>query len=261
MCRLGFISSKKKVQIGPLIEGATKYYGRVNRDGIGFSFIEDGGIKTIKSPEQASKFWSKNSDKTSLISNAAIFHVRYASVGSVCAVNTHPISNKQFALAHNGTLHNWQGAKKLLQKRGYKFETSVDSEVLLAAWTIYRESFLEFLKDQGVRGWYTILILSKDGKIRAVTNSGYLVVFRRDNDSIGFSDSAFKNLRNKYKIELNVLYTFKNGRLAKREKLNGWDVNSEIPRTKSKYDDDDEEDSEFWSWLHNIKGSSKTKYI
>jgi predicted glutamine amidotransferase len=259
MCRLGFISSKNPTQVGVLIENATRHYGDANPHGIGFSYTHGHEVHTVKSPSKARDFWAKH-DYSDLKTKEAIFHVRFASVGSICTLNTHPIANKQFSLVHNGTLSNWEYARDVLKKEGYKFETTVDSEVLLAAWTFYKEDFLKFLKSKGVSGWYTILILSKDGKIRAITNSGYLVVFKRENDVIGFSDTTFKNLRKKYKIKENVLYTFGNGRLIKKKQLDGWGMherpkitvplvrNYGKPRTLL-------DDREFIAWLESRKKS------
>lgn len=255
MCRLGFISSKKETQVNQLIESATRHYGKMNPHGVGFSYVSGRKIVTIKSPQKASAYWN-NATEREIETKAAIFHVRYASVGDVCKVNTHPMVNKKYVLVHNGTLENWREAKDSLKRQGYEFKSTTDSEVLLAAWTVYHENFLEFLYSHGVRGWYTILILSKSGKIRAITNSGALVVFRRDNDVIAFSDSTFKNLKDKYKIKLNVLYTFKNGRMVSKQNIPGVWSQHDRPEKRSKYaysSDYDEDEIRSWLKSYNSK--------
>lgn len=248
MCRLGFISAKTPIEIRQLIEKATRYYGVSNPHGVGFSYVDSKKeIITIKSPKKASVFWESVRTSEKIMASSAIFHVRYASVGSVCKVNTHPLSNDSYSLVHNGTLTNWSKVRERLSKTGYDFKSTTDSEVILAAWTLYKENFLKFLKDQGVRGWYTVLILSKDGKIRAVTNSGYLVIYRRDTDAVGFSDDSFKNLRDRYKVESNILYTFNKGRLVSKQNAGGWNINEYVKKSRI------DEDTEIRQWIKSLQ--------
>ena len=250
MCRLGFISSKKEINVRDLIEGATRYYGRFNPHGIGFSYAVGNDIITIKSEKNANKFWDEKLSRSPIRSDAAIFHVRYASVGSVCKENSHPISNEKWTLAHNGTLTNYEAAKRFLENKGYRFKTTVDSEILLAAWTYYKEDFLTWLSNLGVMGWYTILILGRDRKIRAVTNTGDLVVYKRDYDALGFSDSRFRSLKKKYKIEEDVLYTFYKGRRESQKYIGELSERRKIERKSV-----DEPKLFSWARLFNDKKS------
>ncbi|NJF25565.1 amidophosphoribosyltransferase [Thermococcus sp. Bubb.Bath] len=111
---------------------------------------------------------------SSLRSNLAIAHVRYSTSGSL--TETQPLETeccgKRIAIAHNGTLTNFQPLRKEYENRGVKFQHSVDSELLGI-------SFLWHLKETGdefeamkevfdeVRGAYSVAFLF-DSKILVV---------------------------------------------------------------------------------------------
>ncbi|GAA0790053.1 amidophosphoribosyltransferase [Hathewaya limosa] len=76
-------------------------------------------------------------DKTlqSLNGNVGIGHVRYSTTGLSEKINAQPIlgkfKNNIIAMGHNGNLKNARELRKCLQNKKYKFETSIDSEVIL----------------------------------------------------------------------------------------------------------------------------------
>lgn len=65
----------------------------------------------------------------------AIGHVRYSTTGSSLLANTQPLmvnyAGGKIALAHNGNLTNATGIRKMLEKQGTIFQTSIDSEVFV----------------------------------------------------------------------------------------------------------------------------------
>ena len=129
-------------------------------------------------------------------SKVGIGHTRWATHGGISETNAHPhfSSDKSFVLAQNGIVENYQNLKSKLQKKGYKFKTETDTEVIVRL----IEEKLKTAKDlkEAVRqaflvleGRNTIIILSKDGQIIAVRNGSPLVVGIKEGEVFFSSDT------------------------------------------------------------------------
>lgn len=116
-------------------------------------------------------------------SNTGIGHTRWATHGGISETNAHPhfSSDKSFCLAQNGIVENYQSLKDELLKKGYKFETETDTEVIVRLIEeklkktkdlkeAVREAFLE------LKGRNTIIILTNSGQIIALRNGSPLVL-------------------------------------------------------------------------------------
>jgi amidophosphoribosyltransferase len=99
---------------------------------------------------------------------AAIGHTRYSTAGGTQYENAQPVwgefgSHKiRFALAHNGTLTNYQSLREKLQAKGVLFRSSSDTEVIVrlieqSSHTVFADALQDAL--QQIQGAYSLVIL------------------------------------------------------------------------------------------------------
>ncbi|HCM82640.1 MAG: Glucosamine/fructose-6-phosphate aminotransferase, isomerizing [Microgenomates group bacterium GW2011_GWC1_43_11] len=116
-------------------------------------------------------------------SSIAIGHTRWATNGAVTDANAHPhyASDKSFIVAHNGIAENFAERKTQLLKKGYKFISETDTEVIVHqveeerkhTKTLAEAVRIAFKKFTGRN---TIIVLSRDGQIIAARNGSPLVL-------------------------------------------------------------------------------------
>lgn len=115
-----------------------------------------------------------------------IAHTRWATHGEPCSANAHPhfSSSENLALIHNGIIENYATLKEKLQKKGFIFKSSTDTEVLVQLIEYFRISnHLDLLTAvqlalHEVIGAYAIAVLDKNNpdEIIAARKSSPLVV-------------------------------------------------------------------------------------
>ena len=115
-----------------------------------------------------------------------IAHTRWATNGEPCQANAHPhfSSSKNLALIHNGIIENYATLKEKLQKKGFIFKSSTDTEVLVQLIEFFQLSnHLDLLTAvqlalHEVIGAYAIAVLDKNNpdEIIAARKSSPLVV-------------------------------------------------------------------------------------
>lgn len=222
MCRLGFISLPQEEEIANDIRVPTTYYGRQHSHGVGFAYVENGHIHRERSPMEASRFWLQPEHLNENIrSKSAIFHVRFASVGTRQHCNTHPFVNTKHTMAfvHNGTLFGYEKLKEKLAAQGETFTGDTDSEVLFRCFQRYGENFTKVLNKYNVTGDITLLAMKKDGTIYAYTNSGSLELYKRYGGIVAYSDTTFGREKEAIPVAKNHLYTIKDGKIIKDVKV------------------------------------------
>ncbi|AIF68565.1 amidophosphoribosyltransferase [Palaeococcus pacificus DY20341] len=128
------------------------------------------GLKTHKGLGLVSEVF-KNGVLNKFNSNLAIGHVRYSTFGGLNEAQPLEVEccGLRLALVHNGTLTNYTLLRKKYEREGFKFNTSVDSEILgIAFLRHYYESKDEFdamsRVFEEVKGAYSVAFLF-EGKI------------------------------------------------------------------------------------------------
>lgn len=147
-----------------------------------------------------------------LNSNVAIGHTRWATHGGVTESNAHPhySSGKNFVVAQNGIVENFEELKRKLAKKGYKFTTETDTEVivrLIEEKLSHSKRFWTSQNDKGMQeavrlafkdlvGRNTIVVLDDTGTIIACRNGSPLVVGTAKKGDIYISSDtlSFANL-------------------------------------------------------------------
>lgn len=135
-----------------------------------------------------------------------ISHTRWATHGGVTDTNAHPHNQGKITLVHNGIIENYEELKKELEKEGYNFKSSTDSEVAAALIDkLYKENkdmlkTLVILKDK-LKGSYAFNIINSDipNKIYGIRKDVPLIVGVSDHANMFASDiPAILHVTNKY---------------------------------------------------------------
>ncbi|KKQ18882.1 MAG: Glucosamine/fructose-6-phosphate aminotransferase, isomerizing [Berkelbacteria bacterium GW2011_GWA1_36_9] len=127
MC--GIVGYIGKGNAKDFVVGALKKLEYRGYDSWGISLIENNNLKVIKETGKISKVVSKNITSNS---HLAIGHTRWATHGGVTKENAHPHTDcaQNLAVVHNGIINNFEILKNNLIKKGHKFTSETDTEVI-----------------------------------------------------------------------------------------------------------------------------------
>ena len=129
-----------------------------------------------------------------------IGHTRWATHGEPNDINAHPhfSGSRKIVLIHNGIIENYTPLKEEMKKRGHKFESDTDTEVLVhLIEDIQQRENVELAEAvrialNNVIGAYAIVILSQDnpGVLIAAKKSSPLVIGIGENEFFVASDAT-----------------------------------------------------------------------
>lgn len=183
MCGIvGYIGNKEAYPI--LIKGLKRLEYR-GYDSAGVALIGEQGMHVHKKKGKVADL-EQHIGLELVNGNMGIGHTRWATHGQPSDINSHPhmSGNGRLALIHNGIIENYDSLKKELEKRGHKFQSETDTEVLIhlieeiqeKAGLSLNEAVRQALLE--VVGAYAIVILDQENpsQLIAAKKSSPLVV-------------------------------------------------------------------------------------
>jgi glutamine---fructose-6-phosphate transaminase (isomerizing) len=194
MCGIiGYIGSKKTVPV--LLEGLKRLEYR-GYDSAGIAVVRSGSIAVRRSAGKLSRL--EEAIKADPIDGEfGLGHTRWATHGRPTEENAHPHRDctGRIVVVHNGIIENYLDLKQGLQRRGHRFATETDTEVVAH---LVEEEMREAGGLDGavrralakVRGMYALVLISADDpqKIVAVRHGPPLVAGVGDGEVFVASD-------------------------------------------------------------------------
>jgi len=194
MCGIvGYIGDKKAVPL--LIDGLKRLEYR-GYDSAGLAFIENSDMIFQKTAGKIQALEELIRDKE-YNSSLGVGHTRWATHGEPTDINAHPHIDctGKIAVVHNGIIENYSTLKKFLSKKGHKFITDTDTEILAH---LIEDQFDGDLMEAvraaltQVEGTYGIGVICLDtpDRIVAARNGSPLVIGRGQGENFLASDVA-----------------------------------------------------------------------
>ena len=201
MCGIVGIASNKSVSMN--IVNSLKRLEYRGYDSAGLATLNNNQINEKKCSgrvEQLEKILFKSPAE----GNLGIGHVRWATHGIPNKINAHPHSSEIVSVVHNGIIENSTSLKKDLEKKGLKFKSQTDTEVITMLLTeaLKKNDPLEsvFITLKKLKGSFALGIIFKDHKniiIGARRGSPLAVGFSNEENYLGSDSYALKSMTNK----------------------------------------------------------------
>ena len=201
MCGIIGIASNKSVSSN-IVKSLKKLEYR-GYDSAGIATISNGEInerKCIGRVDSLEKMLFKKPSSGIL----GIGHVRWATHGAPSNVNAHPHSSEEVSVVHNGIIENSNFLKKNLEKKGYKFKSQTDTEVITILLTDFLKDF-DLVKAinktlEKLHGSFALGILFKKYNnivVGARRGSPLAVGYGYNENYLGSDSYALKSMTNK----------------------------------------------------------------
>ena len=193
MCGIfGFVGEGGKVR--DLVDALKKLEYR-GYDSAGVAFWDKDAVRLFKIKGKVSDLETALGDILDLDIKGGIAHTRWATHGEPNDVNAHPHFDceRKIFVVHNGIIENHKELRKELEKRGHRFVSDTDTEVL--AHLIeenYYGNILEALRRilPLLRGSYAVVAMHSDevGILAAARKGSPLVIGKNENFCVVASD-------------------------------------------------------------------------
>ena len=192
MC--GIVGYIGKREAAPLILESLRKLEYRGYDSAGIAVL-NGGHVVVRRCEGKLKNLAAMLDRDPMAGTVGIGHTRWATHGRPSETNAHPHRAGDVVVVHNGIIENYLELKEQLTKRGTKFTSETDTEIvahLVGEKVAKGMDFLEAVRRslREIRGSYALLFLNQRDPRRLVVakNSTPIVVGRGDGETFIASD-------------------------------------------------------------------------
>src|SRR6266850_7672479 len=127
MC--GIIGILGKAPVAPLLLDGLKRLEYRGYDSAGIATLVNGHIDRRRAEGKLANL-AALLDRTPLAGTIGIGHTRWATHGRPNEVNAHPHATDRVAVVHNGIIENFRELRDELEKKGAKFGSETDTEVV-----------------------------------------------------------------------------------------------------------------------------------
>src|ERR1051325_1503645 len=192
MC--GIVGYIGKREAAPLILESLRKLEYRGYDSAGIAVLTDGHI-SVRRCEGKLENLEDAIDRDPVFGSIGIGHTRWATHGRPSETNAHPHRAGDVVVVHNGIIENYIELKEELGKRGTRFSSETDTEIVahlvgekVAAGMDFLEAVRKSLKE--VEGSYALLFLNQRDPSRLIVakNSTPIVIGRGDDETFIASD-------------------------------------------------------------------------
>ena len=226
MCGIvGFVGRRDAAPI--LLEGLSKLEYR-GYDSAGLAVRDStGNFEVVKAKGKLKELFDKTDSGKALHGTMGIGHTRWATHGEPSETNAHPhisgmdVKDSDIIGVHNGIIENYMEMKTKLLRKGYKFYSDTDTEVLVKLVDYYYKKYkcppCEAIAKTMVRvkGSYALAVMFKDhpDEIWAARKDSPMIVGISDNETFIASDvpAILKYTRNIYYVDNMEIACLKEG--------------------------------------------------
>jgi len=192
MC--GIVGYIGKRDAAPLILESLRKLEYRGYDSAGIAILHDGHV-SVRRCEGKLKNLENLLGRDPMIGTMGIGHTRWATHGRPSETNAHPHRAGDIVVVHNGIIENYLELKEQLTKRGTKFSSETDTEIVahlvgekVAKGMDFLEAVRKSLKE--IRGSYALLFLNQRDPMRLVVakNSTPIVIGQGEGETFIASD-------------------------------------------------------------------------
>lgn len=130
-CGIFGIFSKRGEDVAPLLYRALIALQHRGQDAAGFAVYDGKSIEARRGMGLVNDIFKP--EDIALRGTMGIGHTRYPTIGECRMCDVQPSVFKDIAVAHNGHVANYEDLKKVFEKKGYKYISTVDSEPMVFA--------------------------------------------------------------------------------------------------------------------------------
>ncbi len=179
MCGIvGFSGTREAAAV--LIDGLRRLEYR-GYDSAGIAVTDGEKINVAKVKGYVKNLAELTHDGADIAGQAGVGHTRWATHGAPNDINAHPhmSSDGQFAVVHNGIIENYAVLRQELTKKGYKFASDTDTEVVAHLLEMYYDGDAKkaVMKTAArLEGSYSLGVICRDGRLFAMREQSPLIL-------------------------------------------------------------------------------------